>query len=100
MATAENALLLAFLLTNIARVLAYVPQIIAIARDVGRAKAVSCSTWSLFFVSNLTSALYAATVSADLAMASAFVVNTACCAIIIGLLCWKRRAGARTPCAG
>lgn len=91
MATAENVVMLAFLLTNLARVLAYLPQIVAIMRDQGRAKAVSCATWSLFLISNLTSALYAATVSADLAMTTAFAANTACCAAIVGLLCWKRR---------
>lgn len=51
MITTETAIMLAFLLTNVARVLAYLPQIIAIARDEGRARAVSCATWSLFFVS-------------------------------------------------
>lgn len=91
MATAQNVLVLAFLLTNLARILAYLPQIIAIARDAGPAKAVSGATWSLFLVSNLTSALYAATISADLAMTIAFAANTACCALIVGLLCWKRR---------
>lgn len=95
MINAENAVMLAFLLTNIGRILAYLPQIIAIARDSGRAKAVSCSTWSLFFVSNLSSALYAGLLSADAAMTLAFAANTACCAVIVGMLCWKRWMGGR-----
>lgn len=93
MLTAEKVVMLAFLLTNIGRVLAYLPQIIAIARDEDRAKAVSCSTWSLFFLSNLSSALYAGLLGADAAMTFAFAVNTACCATIVGMLCWKRRMG-------
>jgi len=87
----EKAIVLAFLLTNIGRVLAYLPQIRAIMRDKGRAAAVSCSTWSLFFVSNLSSALYAGLLNADPAMTFAFAANTACYAVIVGLLCWKRR---------
>lgn len=90
MVTTETAVMLAFLLTNVARVLAYLPQIVAIARDEGRARAVSCATWSLFFVSNFSSALYAGLLSADLAMTLAFAANTTCCAAIVGMLCWKR----------
>lgn len=90
MITTENAVVLAFLITNTGRVLTYLPQIVAIARDRNRAVAVSCVTWSLFSVSNLASALYAGLVAADIAMLVAFAANTLCCAVIIGLLCWKR----------
>ncbi|WP_199084959.1 hypothetical protein [Bosea sp. ASV33] len=91
MVTTESAIMFAFLLTNFARVLAYLPQIIAIARDEGRAKAVSGSTWSLFFVANLSSALYAGLLSGDSTMMVAFAANAACCAAIVATLCWKRR---------
>ncbi len=92
MVTTESAIMFAFMLSNTARVLAYLPQIIAIARDEGRANAVSGSTWSLFFVANLTSALYAGVLSGDTTMMIAFAANTACCAAIVATLCWKRRA--------
>lgn len=92
MVTTENAIMLAFLVTNAGRVLAYLPQIVAIARDRNRAAAVSCATWSLFFVSNLASALYAGIIATDVAMMVAFAANTLCCAAIVGLLCWKRAA--------
>ncbi|SEL36428.1 hypothetical protein SAMN04515666_103525 [Bosea lupini] len=91
MVTTETAVMLAFLITNLARILAYLPQIIAIARDDGRAKTVSAATWTLFCVSNLCSALYAGCVTGDRAMLVAFAANTVCCAVIVGLLCWKRR---------
>lgn len=96
MITTESAIIFTFLLTNSARVLAYLPQIIAIARDEGRAKAVSGSTWSLFFVANLSSALYAGLLSGDSTMMIAFSANTACCAAIVGMLCWKRRRTVRS----
>lgn len=91
MVTTEAAVMLAFLITNLARILAYLPQIVAIARDDGRAKAVSAATWTLFCVSNLSSALYAGLLTGDRTMLIAFAANTACCAVIVGLLCWKRR---------
>lgn len=90
MVTTENAVVLAFLITNAGRVLAYLPQIVAIVRDRNRAVAVSCATWSLFFVSNLASALYAGIIAMDVAMMIAFAANTLCCAAIVSLLCWKR----------
>lgn len=91
MLTTEAAITFTFLVTNTARVLAYLPQIVAIARDEGRAKAVSGSTWSLFFVANLSSTLYAGLLSGDSTMMIAFAANTACCASIVATLCWKRR---------
>ncbi len=92
MITTENAVVLAFLITNAGRVLAYLPQIVAIARDRNRAAAVSCATWSLFFVSNLASALYAGIITTDVAMMIAFAAHTVGCAAIVGVLCWKRAA--------
>lgn len=90
MVSTENLIVLAFLVTNAGRVLAYLPQIAAIARDRNRAAAVSCATWTLFLVSNLASALYAGLISMDIAMMVPFAANTVCCAMIVGLLCWKR----------
>ena len=90
MLTTEAAITFAFLATNSARVLAYLPQIVAIARDEGRAKAVSGSTWSLFFVSHLSAMAYAIVNQRDWTMATLFLLNGMGCALIIVIATVKR----------
>lgn len=90
MENAEAAIVLTFWIANIGRILAYMPQIVAICRAKGRSESVSCATWLLFFVSSLASALYAGVVATHTVMMLVFAANAACCAAIVGLLCWKR----------
>jgi hypothetical protein len=71
-------------------VFAYVPQIIAVARDTSGASAISYSTWGLFAVSHLSTVAYAVLVVDDWRMAPVFVANTICCLVIVGLTAWKR----------
>lgn len=89
MTSAEMALA-AFALCNSVRVFAYVPQIIAVARDEGGASAISYTTWGLFAVSHLSTVAYALLVVADWRMAAVFIANTLCCLVIVGLTAWKR----------
>jgi uncharacterized membrane protein len=89
MTSAEIALAL-FTLCNSVRVFAYVPQIIAVARDPGGASASSLTTWGLFAVSHLSTVGYAVLVAEDWRMAALFVANALCCVIILGLTAWKR----------
>ena len=91
MITAEAVILIVFSLANACRLLAYLPQIATILRDNGGARAVSCATWILFFISNGATAIYAAVVSIDFAMAAVFSANTLCCATIVLLVYRKRR---------
>jgi hypothetical protein len=87
--SADIALTL-FALCNSVRVFAYVPQIIAVARDPCGASAISYATWGLFAVSNLSTVFYAVLVVDDWRMGAVFVANTLCCVVILGLTAWKR----------
>ena len=90
MKSPETVIFIAFTIANVFRLLAYFPQI---AMLLGRsdAAAVSPATWSLFAVSNGITAVYAAQVVVDTAMALTFAANTICCATIVALVQHKRR---------
>ncbi len=82
---------IAFAACNSARVLAYLPQIIRLARDHDGAKGLSWLTWAGFAVSNLSTVAYAVVVLSDWNMASIFGVNAAFCLAIVILVVCKRR---------
>src|SRR5262245_7127290 len=77
--TAPEVALVLFTVTNTFRVLAYVPQIMRIARDRGRAEAVSCATWVMFALSHLSTVAYAILVVDDWRMAVLFGANLLAC---------------------
>lgn len=87
----EEWVALAFATCNAVRVFAYVPQIMAIYRDDTGAEAISCTTWWLFTVSNVTTLVYAIVVLGDTGMALLFALNTAGCAAILMFTAYKRR---------
>jgi uncharacterized protein with PQ loop repeat len=87
---AETIIIVSFSVTNIFRLFAYLPQIALLLSNKDTAS-VSSATWSLFFVSNGMTAIYAASVAADATMSLVFSANTVCCAIIVALVHWKRR---------
>ncbi len=91
--TAANLSLLAFAFVNLARVIAYVPQVLRIYRDKNGAEAVSVTTWALFSGANLTTVSYAliGAASADFLVAGIFSLNTVGCLLITGLTLWRRR---------
>ncbi|QDP21040.1 hypothetical protein [Bradyrhizobium cosmicum] len=86
----ENIIFVAFAVANAFRLLAYLPQISVLLRQKDAA-AVSSATWLLFTVSNGITAVYAARIVADTAMALTFASNTICCATIVALVQYKRR---------
>ena len=69
---------------------AYVPQIVAIARDRNGATAISYTTWALFGASHLSTVIYAVLTVEDWRMAAVFAANTACCAAILAVTAHKR----------
>jgi hypothetical protein len=79
-----------FALCNSVRVFAYLPQIIAVARDPNGATAISYTTWGLFAASHLSTVAYAVLTLEDWRMAAVFGANTACCGVILGLTALKR----------
>jgi uncharacterized protein with PQ loop repeat len=87
---AETIIIIAFSVTNVFRLFAYLPQI-ALLLSNKDTSSVSSATWSLFFVSNGVTAVYAASITADITMSVVFLANTACCAAIVALVHWKRR---------
>jgi hypothetical protein len=80
----------AFAILNIARVVAYIPQVMRVYADDNGAKAVSITTWSLFAGANLTTASYALISINDSAMALVFALNTLGCLTIVAFTIWKR----------
>ena len=89
--TLADITLLAFTTCNSLRVLAYVPQIWKASTDKDGAKAISFSTWSLFFVSHLTTAAYAIVNRGDTNLACMFLVNALGCAAILAAAGLRRR---------
>ena len=87
--------LMAFTVCNSVRVLAYVPQIWKAATDDNGAKALSYTTWSLFLVSHVTTAVYSIVNRQDWALATMFLVNATACAAILAVAAWRRAH--RTP---
>ncbi len=98
MTPAEVTLLL-FTACNTLRVLAYVPQIVRIARDQEGAKAISYTTWGLFALSHLSTVAYAHFHAKDATLALVFGGNAAACFAILGLTYWKRRMFRTDPAA-
>ena len=90
MKSPETIIFVAFAVANACRLLAYLPQISILLRQ-SDVTAVSSATWSLFAVSNGITAVYAAQIVADAAMALTFTANTICCATIVALVQHKRR---------
>src|SRR5215211_5597455 len=74
-----------FAFCNGLRVLAYVPQIVRVAKDEQGASAVSCATWAMFMLANVSTVIYAVVVANDVSLASIFSANAAGCSLICGL---------------
>lgn len=89
--TPTDLALLLFTACNGARVVAYVPQIARVIRDRQGALAVSCMTWSMFALANLSTVLYGALVVKDLSIVLIFGLNTVACLLVVVLTLYKRR---------
>lgn len=80
-----------FTLMNSLRLLAYVPQMLSAARDRNGATGISYTTWSLFFISHVSTIIYALANLGDLIMALLFLGNALACLAIIAITLVKRR---------
>jgi uncharacterized protein with PQ loop repeat len=89
-----------FTFMNSIRIFAYVPQLLKVTEDKNGASAISYSTWTLFFLSHLTTVAFAIFYVGDLVMALIFSGNAlACFAILLATFVKRRRhaAGLRSP---
>lgn len=76
---------------NTLRVFSYVPQIMALAKDVTDAKAISLLTWSFWCMANLTTSLYATFVAHDMLLAMMSYGSTSGCTIVVAIVIYKRK---------
>ncbi len=99
MKSPETLIFVAFAVANACRLLAYLPQISILLKQSDVA-AVSSATWLLFCVSNGITAVYAAHIVNDIAMALTFTANTICCGTIVMLVQHKRRKSRQATLRG
>lgn len=76
---------------NGVRLLSYVPQIVAVARERSGAHAISLFTWFFWTLSNAATALYCSSVVNDLLLAGMMWGNAAGCIAIASLTVMKRQ---------
>lgn len=87
----RSAVFWIFTFMNSVRILAYVPQMLAAAKDTNGASGISYSTWALFLVSHLTTITYAVVCLGDIAMSFIFLGNALACLTIIVITFVKRQ---------
>ena len=84
-----------FTFMNSIRIFAYVPQLLKVTDDKNGASAISYSTWTLFFLSHLTTVAFAIFYVGDLVMALIFSGNAlACLAILLATFVKRRKHAA------
>ena len=82
--------LVGFLCLGSVRCLAYVPQIVRIARDENGASAISYTTWSTWALAHLVTALYAYVNLNDAYLAAVICAYALCCIVVVCLTAMKR----------
>jgi hypothetical protein len=80
-----------YLLTNAARVLTYIPQIVVVWRCTDGAASVSLLTWGSWVLSNVTATVYAVLVVRDALFVAISLVNLLGCAAV-AVIAARRRA--------
>ena len=83
--SASLAALLLFAACHLMRFVAYLFQLVRLARNPAAGGSVCTTTWALFAASNVATLIYAVEVVADGLMAVVFGINTLFCLAILGL---------------
>lgn len=86
-----HAVTAVYVACNGARLLSYVPQIVAVARERSGAHAISLVTWLFWTLSNAATAVYCSTVIQDLLLTSTMWGNAAGCIAVASLTMMKRQ---------
>ena len=82
--TAANMLFTGF------RIVAHVPQLIAVIRDPDGARSIAISSWAMFAMANSSNAVYALVLASDWAMALINLLSALSCASIVAITVFKR----------
>ncbi|WP_428671920.1 hypothetical protein [Reyranella sp.] len=94
--TLLDLIAIAFGASNALRLVSYLPQIVAVARDRHGAATISVSCWSIWIGANVSTALYAWAHLDDLSLVAVSVLNAAGCGTVLALALAKR-FGAKRP---
>jgi uncharacterized protein with PQ loop repeat len=79
-----------FLVTNIGRIFAYLPQIHAALSCENGAKSISRFTWGYFALSHATVSMYGFFVLHDPSMGAIFLGNCIACCTLVAIVTWKQ----------
>ncbi|MFT3717397.1 hypothetical protein [Pseudorhodoferax sp.] len=82
----------AYLVTNVGRIVTYVPQIVAVWRCTDGARAISLFTWGSWMVANATALAYGALVLKDLFFLAITGINMFGCSAVTLIAAWRRIA--------
>ena len=85
-----DPILVAFGVFNVLRLVSYLPQIVAVARDQNRATAISFSCWSMWVGANASTGLYAWERLGDMTLALVNAFNALCCLAVLLIAVYKR----------
>ena len=87
----EEIIIGAYAITNSLRIFAYLPQIVTVLRASDRAEAVSLVTWAFWTLANIATTAYTAAILEDFLSTVIFAGNSACCAVVVFIVAWKRK---------
>ncbi len=76
------------------RIAAHVPQLIAVIRDPGDARAISVTSWTMFAMANSSNAVYAAMLASDGLMWGINLLSAVSCMTVAGVA-WSKQRRAR-----
>ncbi len=85
-----SAITALYTICNALRLLSYVPQIVAVARENSGAHAISLVSWSFWLLSHAATALYCAAVAKDPLLAAMMGGNSVGCGGVVALTMIKR----------
>lgn len=87
--TAADLSFIAFAVCNVLRIVAYVPQMLTLARHPSAAASFSHGTWALFAAANVSTAAYAGVVLHDAVLGAVHAFSALCCGALIALALWR-----------
>lgn len=79
-----------YIFFNIFRLFAYVPQIVALAKEESQAKVISLFTYWMWVGANFSTGLYAQLKTGDTWLMLTSYLNGVCCLIVISMVIFKR----------